>query len=87
MSYLKKILIFIRLVDVHDGLLSITNVALFVVLYKLFMVQTASITDIGALFIGLANYNVKKYINKQTLIGNIVNEINPAIMKEENAQS
>lgn len=63
-SFLVKALIFVKLVDGPDQTLSITNIALYIVLYKLLMAQTTSLTDIGALFIGLSSYSYKKYLNQ-----------------------
>lgn len=67
-------LIFFRLID-EQGCASLTNIALMVVLYKLVMVQTTSITDIGALFIGLSGYNLKKYINMAQGIQSVADKI------------
>ena len=71
-------LVFFRLIDAHDGMVSITNVALMIVLYKLAVVQSTSITDIGALLVALSNYNLKKYINiaqkVQTVSETVINK-------------
>lgn len=63
-DFLLKTAVFLRLVDGHDGQLSITNIAMFVVLYKLFTVEAASINDLGALLVTLGAYNYKKFLNQ-----------------------
>ncbi len=61
---MKKILEFLRIIDPHDGLISLTNVALLVVLGKLVIAPAVGITEIGGLLIALASYQGKKMINK-----------------------
>lgn len=55
---------FLRLVDHHDGLISLTNVALIIVLVKLAKTPSSTLTDTVPLILALASYNVKKLINK-----------------------
>lgn len=75
---------FIRVVDVNDGLLSITNVAMIIVLYKLIAAPVTSITDVGSLIIAMSSYSFKKYINKNSTVGAIVAKLNPdAVGKDE----
>jgi hypothetical protein len=59
---MKRILIFFRLVDAHDGLISLTNLALIVVIVKLVLVKTPGLTELGTLLLALANYNAKKLL-------------------------
>lgn len=59
-----KALVWLRLIDEHDGNISLTNIALLIALVKLAVAPSASIVDIGALFISLASYQAKKVINK-----------------------
>lgn len=59
-----KILTFLRIVDPHDGLISLTNVALLVVLVKIAFAASFSIVEAGALFVTLLSYQGKKLINK-----------------------
>jgi hypothetical protein len=47
--------------------LSITNIALYITLFKLATVQQASMTDVGAVMVSLSNYGLKKYINKDSI--------------------
>jgi hypothetical protein len=61
---MKRILEFIRLVDPHDGLLSLTNIALIVVIVKIATAPSTSLGDLGGLFVALASYQAKKLINK-----------------------
>ena len=63
MLYFKQVLTFFRIIDNNDGQISLTNIALMVVLYKLFKSTDTSMTDIGGLFIGLSSYSYKKYVN------------------------
>jgi hypothetical protein len=64
MESLKRILTFLRITDEHDNKLSLTNIALIVVLIKLVMSPNASIVEVVPLFIALAAYSAKKVINK-----------------------
>lgn len=84
MKRLISILSFFRIVDAHDETLSITNIALYIVLYKLTMAPAINITDVGALVIALGNYSIKKIINKNTPIGLIADRINPDLVKDSN---
>lgn len=59
-------LIFLRLVDAHDNTLSLTNIAMIVVLTKLAMSQTSTPIDIGGLMVALLAYTGKKMISKGT---------------------
>jgi len=66
-SFLLKFLIFIRLVDSHDQSLSVTNIAMYIVLFKLATSQQASAVDLGSMFLAMSNYGLKKYINKDSI--------------------
>lgn len=61
----KNTLIVLRVVDAHDGQLSLSNLAVLVVLVKLALAPQFSMTEIGALFIALMNYSGKKIINSK----------------------
>ncbi len=61
---LQSALIFLRLIDSFDGNVSLTNVALAVVLAKLVVAPAVGLTEIGGLFIALASYQGKKIINR-----------------------
>lgn len=61
MEWLKKASIFLRLID-ENNQLSITNIAVYIVLVKIALVQDFNITDAGALFVCLLNYSGKKYL-------------------------
>lgn len=74
----KKIAVFLRLVDSHDGLLSITNLAIFITLYKLIETPAVSLNDVGMVFVALANYGYKKYINKDVALEILNAATNPA---------
>lgn len=58
-----NVLAFLRLTD-DDGLLSLTHIALMVVIAKVAFVQHASVVDLGGLLLGLANYSGKKIIDR-----------------------
>ncbi len=64
-SRLKRILVFLRLIDPFDENLSFTNITLIVVITKLALVQSTSVADFGALALALSNFNIKKLINNQ----------------------
>jgi hypothetical protein len=59
-----KVLTFLRIIDPHDGLISLTNVALLVVLVKIAASSSFSMVDAGALFVTLLSYQGKKLINR-----------------------
>lgn len=61
---MKRLFTFLRLIDDHDGNISLTNVALLIVLTKLALTQNASLIDAGSLLITLLSYQGKKLINK-----------------------
>lgn len=58
-----KVLRFLRLVD-DDGVLSLTNIAVMVILVKMAGVQVHSLTDITALITVLLSYQGKRYLTK-----------------------
>lgn len=61
---MNKVLSFLRIIDPHDGQVSLTNVALIVVLIKIAASASFSMVDAGALFVTLLSYQGKKIINK-----------------------
>lgn len=52
---------FFRVLD-DDNVVSLTNVALMIVLAKLVMVPSVSVVEVGTLLLGLFNYSYKRYI-------------------------
>lgn len=56
---------FFRILDEYNNNLSLTNVAVIIVLVKLCMAPAVSITDIGALLISLLSYTGKKVLNNK----------------------
>ena len=56
---LNNILNFLNLLD-SNGRLSITNIAVLIVLTKIAIAPTASLTEMGALFVTLINYHMKR---------------------------
>jgi len=58
MSYLR--------VNDENNKLSLTNLALMLMLYKVYMTPAVSITDLTALFVAIANYGHKRHVNKDT---------------------
>lgn len=60
-----KALTFLRIIDQHDGLMSITNVQSIIVLVKLAVQPSVGIVEIGGLLIALASHQGKKLINKK----------------------
>jgi hypothetical protein len=51
--------------------LSLTNIALIIVVIKLAYVEQANMLDLGTLLLALANYNIKKYWVKGSLSTNM----------------
>lgn len=90
-------LIFIRLVDSHDKLLSITNIAMYVVLVKMAITGSTSINDCGSLLLAFSQYGFKKYLNKdvalsslssiKNVIGTIKDVQANAALQEENTNA
>jgi hypothetical protein len=64
MNYMKDLLCFFRLVDPHDGLISISNLLVITVAIKIMTLKNPSPVDLGALFIAVGNYTMKKKINQ-----------------------
>jgi hypothetical protein len=60
-----KLLNFLSLLD-SEGRLSLTNVAMYVILVKLAIAPNPGLADIGALLLALANYAHKRYVVSQT---------------------
>lgn len=56
-----NILAFLRLTD-ENNQLSLTNISLMVVVVKIALTPQASLPDLGALLLGLANYAHKKVL-------------------------
>lgn len=69
MTTLFKILAFFRITDAHDNTISITSLAMYVSLYRMITVPSASYADIGALLVTLSSYSYKKFINKPVTKG------------------
>jgi hypothetical protein len=61
---LKRVLCFLRLVDPHDGLISLTNVMMMTVLLKLIATRSTSLMDLGMFLGAVLNYTGKRYINQ-----------------------
>lgn len=59
---MNRVLAFFRIIDAHDGQLSLTNIALIIVLVKLALVTAPTVFDLGTLLLALANYNAKKWM-------------------------
>jgi len=62
-AYLFKAADFFRLID-ETNKVSITNVAVWVVLVKIATTQDFNLVDAGALFVSLLNYSGKKLMRK-----------------------
>ena len=54
---------FIRVIDERSLCLSLTNIAVIIMLFKLVVVPAVSIVDIGALLVTLLSYSGKKVMN------------------------
>lgn len=77
--------VFVRLIDPHDSNISITNIALVIALFKLATAPVTSLTDIGALMVGLLNYSYKKYLNQN--LGQAADITNKIIKRSEDVSS
>lgn len=63
MNKVRDLLSWLRIQDV-DGLLSLTNLGVIVVLAKIAVSPNTSITELGALMVTLIGYNYKKRLHK-----------------------
>ena len=61
---LKKALTYLRIND-EKNRLSLTNIAMIIVLYKLMVTPTLNFEDITALAIGVMGYQIKRAIGKK----------------------
>lgn len=61
---MKRVAEFLRVIDIHDGNVSLTNVALLIVLVKLAVAPEVTLVDAGALLVALLSYQGKKLIRK-----------------------
>lgn len=87
-SFLCRLLSFFRIIDEHDYSISLTNIAMYIVMWKLISTNNSSIVDLGAFFCALSGYNFKKYINKDaiaqaTTIANKVTEVADKLTQKE----
>ena len=60
--WLKKSLYFLRLTDEHTRV-SLTNLAMILILYKIYEADAASIKDVTALAIAIMGYQAKKFLD------------------------
>lgn len=80
-NFITQSLIFLRILDPHDGLVSLTNVALIIMLIKLCSIQNTNMVDLGSFFLALTGYQYKKFLNKdnilkaQTILNQVANKI------------
>lgn len=65
-NFLLNILQVFRILD-ENRQISITNIAVIIVLVKLWQTPSTNMTDVGSLFIALSHYGYKKYLNKDTI--------------------
>jgi len=67
-NFAYRTLVFLKIVDEHDKNISISNIALLIMLGKLVVIQNASMMDLGSVMIAMMNYSYKKYINKDSIM-------------------
>jgi hypothetical protein len=60
-SRLHRLLVFLRLVDVHDRRLSLTSLALIIALVKLALLTTVGLPDLTAFFVAMLAYGYKRH--------------------------
>lgn len=82
-SLLLKPLVFLRLVDAHDGSLSLTNVAMYVALTKLAVAPQAGVTEVATLLLALLSYSAKKVINRKAVAAPAVEDIKAQVASLE----
>lgn len=61
---LKRVLVYLRIND-EQNRISLTNVAMIVMLYKIGMTDATSITDLTALAIAVLGYQTKRVVEKK----------------------
>ncbi len=62
MARLLKLLVFLRLVDRHDMVLSVTSIGLWITIIKVAMVRQPSLVDLTALGAMLLSYAHKRHL-------------------------
>lgn len=62
-KWIHKILNFFRITD-ENGVLSLTNIFIIIVLYKLAMSPTLNLEEVATVFIAISNYMYKRHINR-----------------------
>lgn len=67
MKRILRFLEFLGLVDGHDNNVSLTKVALWVVIAKLALVGNPTVVDLGGLLLALVAHNAKKVITNKKL--------------------
>lgn len=60
-NYIHKILRFFRVTD-ENGLVSLTNIFIMIVLWKVAIAPTLDLKDIATVFIAFSNYIYKKHL-------------------------
>ena len=60
----KKVAKVFRITD-EQGLVSLTNVTMLIVMYKIMMTPTVSMQDLTALALGIFGYQVKRVIERK----------------------
>jgi len=75
MKYFLRILRFLRLTDEQDNL-SLTNIAVMLIIVKLALLQEYGLQDLGVLLVALLTYTAKKVISdKKKIKENVSNAI------------
>jgi hypothetical protein len=67
-QFLYNTAVFLKIVDPHDSNISLTNLCLIIMLYKLAAMQNMNAMDLGSFFVALTSYNYKRYVNKDNLM-------------------
>lgn len=74
-----RVLSFLKIVDAHDGLVSLTNVALIIALVKFALLRNVGLPDLSAFFLALLAYSVKRHSRAQT--STAIDTVNTAVDK------
>jgi hypothetical protein len=68
---MRRALVFLRIVDDHDGNISLSNIVFIVVMVKIVLIPHPNMFDLGSLLAVVLNYNTKKWLAPDpTEIGN-----------------
>jgi hypothetical protein len=68
MKKISDFLAWLRVTDAHDGMLSLTNIVLWVMVFKLAMLQTFTLPDLASFFLALLAYSHKRWVSSKVSV-------------------